>query len=61
MAVYALTYGVNIALYEAVFPFFDHQVGLNMNISLLLAFVAAQAVATTLNFIIQRAVIFRRT
>lgn len=61
MVVYGLTYLANIAIYEALFPFFDNRIGLNMNISLVLAFIGAQAVATILNFVIQRAIIFRRS
>lgn len=57
MVTYALTYGVNIAIYRILFPWLDDLV--NINIALILAFIGAQAVATTLNFLIQRWLIFR--
>ncbi|WP_268876442.1 GtrA family protein [Corynebacterium yudongzhengii] len=60
MLVYVLTYAVNITLYRLLFPVLDEQLELNVNVSLLVAFIVAQAVVTVLNFVVQRWLIFRR-
>lgn len=58
MLTYLLTYGVNILIYRAVFPPFDS--AMDVNLALLLAFVVSQTVATVLNFLVQRFLIFRK-
>ena len=58
MAIDLLTYGANIAIYRITFPWLDQF--MNINLALILAFVLAQAVATTVNFLVQRWIIFRQ-
>ncbi|AKK10120.1 GtrA family protein [Corynebacterium uterequi] len=61
MVVYALTYVVNISLYRWLFPTFNHDLEWAQTPALLAAFAISQAVATVINFVVQRRVIFRAT
>ncbi|APT85908.1 MULTISPECIES: GtrA family protein [Corynebacterium] len=59
-ATYALTFGINMLLYDVVFDHLTHQ-RWDPNLGLALAFAVAQLTATLVNFFIQRWVIFRST
>ena len=54
VALYAITFFVNIGLYSLVM----HELGAGF-VSAVIAFVVAQGVATIINFVVQRAVIFK--
>ncbi len=55
---YAATFAVQVGLFAMLYPWLLGQ-GLNATVVRVIAFVVAQGVATTVNFIVQRAVIFR--
>lgn len=58
MTTYLLTYGVNIVLYREILPLLESSV--SATVALVLAFIVSQAVATAINFLVQRFLIFRR-
>ena len=55
---YALTFALQVGLFSVLFEFLSAQ-GLSRLPVQVIAFVIAQGVATTVNFIVQRSVIFR--
>lgn len=59
MATYLVTYGVNIILYRQLQPLLETWVSPTM--ALVGAFVVSQAVATVINFLVQRFLIFRKS
>lgn len=58
VVLYALTFALQVGLFSLLFTVLESQ-GLGLRAVQLIAFVVAQGVATTVNFIVQRAVIFR--
>ena len=58
VVLYAVTFALQVGLFSVLFSLFTAN-GLSLQLVQLLAFVIAQGVATTVNFIVQRAVIFR--
>lgn len=59
MAVYAVTFGVQWVLYLVTIPWLEGH-GLGPVLVRLVSFVIAQGVATVINFVIQRYIIFRQ-
>ena len=55
---YAATFAVQVGLFVLLYPWLLGK-GLNTTVVRLVAFVIAQGVATTVNFVVQRALIFR--
>ena len=55
---YALTFALQVGLFSVLFEFLSAR-GLSRLMVQVIAFVIAQGVATTVNFIVQRSVIFR--
>ncbi len=55
---YAATFAVQVGLFALLYPWLLRE-GLSAALVRVIAFVIAQGVATTVNFIVQRAVIFR--
>jgi putative flippase GtrA len=58
VALYALTFALQVGLFSVLFTWLTAQ-GLSRIAVQVIAFVIAQGVATTVNFIVQRSVIFR--
>jgi putative flippase GtrA len=58
VALYALTFALQVGLFSVLFSWLTAQ-GLSRFAVQVIAFVIAQGVATTVNFIVQRSVIFR--
>ena len=58
VVLYALTFALQVGLFSLLFTVLTRQ-GLPLTVVQLVGFVVAQGVATTVNFIVQRAVIFR--
>ncbi|SEP99496.1 GtrA family protein [Microlunatus flavus] len=58
VVLYALTFGLQVGLFSLLFTALARQ-GLALGVVQLVGFVVAQGVATTVNFVVQRAVIFR--
>ena len=58
VVLYALTFALQVGLFSVLFDALTAQ-GLGLRAVQLVAFVVAQGVATTVNFVVQRAVIFR--
>ena len=58
VVLYALTFGLQVGLFSVLFDALAAR-GLSLPIVQLVGFVVAQGVATTVNFIVQRGVIFR--
>lgn len=58
VVLYALTFALQVGLFSLLFTVLDRQ-GLPLTVVQLVGFVVAQGVATTVNFVVQRAVIFR--
>ena len=58
VVLYALTFGLQVGLFSLLFSALGAQ-GLALTVVQLVAFVVAQGVATTVNFVVQRGVIFR--
>lgn len=56
---YVITYVTQLAIFAAMVPWLDDGLGWNFEIAQTGAFVVAQGVATAINFIVQRTVIFR--
>jgi putative flippase GtrA len=57
MALYGTTFVVQVGLFAVLYPPLERQWG--VTVAQVVGFVIAQGVATTVNFIVQRAVIFR--
>jgi putative flippase GtrA len=58
VVLYALTFALQVGIFSVLFEFLTAQ-GLSRLTVQIIAFVIAQGVATTVNFIVQRTVIFR--
>ena len=58
VVLYALTFALQVGLFSVLFTALTRQ-GLDLTVVQLVGFVVAQGVATTVNFVVQRAVIFR--
>jgi putative flippase GtrA len=58
VVLYALTFALQVGIFSVLFEFLTAQ-GLSRLTVQIIAFVIAQGVATTVNFVIQRTVIFR--
>jgi putative flippase GtrA len=58
MALYGVTFAVQVGIWAAAYPWLDSWSG-NRTIAQVGGFVLAQGVATTVNFIVQRMVIFK--
>ncbi|HEX6758616.1 MAG TPA: GtrA family protein, partial [Propionibacteriaceae bacterium] len=58
VVLYAVTFALQVGLFSVLFTLLTAQ-GLSRLTVQIIAFVIAQAVATTVNFIVQRSVIFR--
>jgi putative flippase GtrA len=58
VVLYAVTFALQVGLFSLLFTFLTAQ-GLSRLTVQIIAFVIAQGVATTVNFIVQRSVIFR--
>ncbi len=58
VVLYALTFALQVGLFSVLFTLLSAQ-GLSLRVVQLVGFVIAQGVATTVNFVVQRAVIFR--
>lgn len=58
VGLYAVTFGLQVGLFSALFTSLT-EAGLSRLAVQVVAFVIAQGVATTVNFVVQRAVIFR--
>lgn len=59
MVLYGVTFFVQVGLFSVLFPLLQSW-SLSLIVVQVSAFVVAQGVATTLNFVVQRALIFRR-
>lgn len=55
---YAVTFGLQVGLFSVLFTALSAQ-GLSLRVVQLVGFVVAQGVATTVNFVVQRGVIFK--
>ena len=58
VVLYAITFALQVGLFSVLFELFTRQ-GLGRLVVQVVSFVIAQGVATTVNFIVQRSVIFR--
>lgn len=58
VVLYAVTFALQVGLFTVLFTVLESQ-GVGLRVIQLVAFGVAQAVATTVNFIVQRAIIFR--
>ncbi len=58
LVLYGSTFVVQVGLFAVLFPWLDHRWGYTP--AQVVGFVIAQGVATTVNFVVQRTVIFRR-
>ena len=58
MVLYAITFALQVGLFSVIFTVLTEQ-GLGLRVVQVVGFVIAQGVATTVNFIVQRSVIFR--
>lgn len=58
VGLYAVTFALQVGLFSVLFNLLTAH-GLSLGVVQLVAFVIAQGVATTVNFVVQRAVIFR--
>lgn len=58
VVLYALTFGLQVGLFSVLFDALSAQ-GLSLPVVQLVGFVVAQGVATTVNFVVQRGVIFK--
>jgi putative flippase GtrA len=58
VVLYALTFALQVGLFSLLFTYLT-RAGLSTLTVQVVAFVVAQGVATTVNFVVQRAVIFR--
>lgn len=60
VVLYGLTFALQVGLYSLLFWLIDGQLGAPLlSVTMALCFVIAQGVATTVNFVVQRTVIFR--
>ncbi|TDT34118.1 GtrA family protein [Naumannella halotolerans] len=60
VVLYGVTFALQVGLYSLLYWFLNPRLGTSMvEITMVLCFVIAQGVATTVNFIVQRTVIFR--
>lgn len=57
LVLYGTTFAVQVGLFSVLYPWVEAEAGLR--VAQVVAFVIAQGVATTVNFIVQRVVIFR--
>jgi putative flippase GtrA len=58
VALYAVTFGLQVGLFSLLFTALSAQ-GLSLGVVQLVGFVVAQGVATSVNFVVQRGVIFK--
>ncbi|WP_448851797.1 GtrA family protein [Corynebacterium sp. 335C] len=56
---YVITFATQLGIFRVMVPWLDGTLGWNFEIAQTAAFVVAQGVATAINFVVQRTVIFR--